>query len=228
MITLRCSLLLSVATFSLASGEERPKNATVLFDGSGFAQWQPLAGSEVKWTQTDGVVTIVPGTGSILTRARYRDFRLHVEFNVPPASAGAAHQERSNSGVYLQRRYEVQILDSFGLESGSGDCGALYRQRAPDRNACKPPGEWQTYDIVFHAARFETRDGASVKVANARISVRQNGVLIHDDVELQAKTGAGEAEGPEPGPILLQDHGAAVRFRNVWIVALDEGEGGKR
>jgi hypothetical protein len=227
MNVITTSVLACLAAIVLLGDGERPKNATVLFDGSDFSHWKPLKGDEVKWTRGEGAMTIVPGSGSILTREAYGSFQLHVEFNVPPAPAGAEHQERSNSGVYLQRRYEVQILESYGLQSGSGDCGALYRQRAPDHNACRPPGEWQTYDIVFHAARFSA-SGTSTKVKNARITVRQNGLLIHDDVELTAKTGAGEEEGPEPGPILLQDHGAAVRFRNIWIVPLNESEEGHR
>jgi len=227
-LIIKAAVWLSLATLVVAGDDERPKNATVLFDGSDFSHWKPLAGDEVKWTRGDGAMTIVPGSGSILTRDRYASFQLHIEFNVPPAPEGAEHQERSNSGVYLQRRYEVQILDSYGLKSGSGDCGALYRQRAPDHNACRPPNEWQSYDIVFHAARFASPAGTPTKVKNARITVRQNGILIHDDVELTAKTGAGEEEGADPGPILLQHHGAAVRFRNVWIVSLNDSEEGHK
>jgi hypothetical protein len=164
---------------------------------------------------------VVPGTDSIMTRENYQDFQLHVEFNVPelpPPVKGQSRGNRGNSGVYLQRRYEVQILDSFGQESENFDCGALYRFKSPDRNMCKPPGEWQTYDITFHAPRWEGEGESLKKVTNARISVLQNGVMVHNHVELPTKTGAGRKEGPEPGPILLQDHGNEVMFRNIWVV----------
>jgi hypothetical protein len=142
------------------------------------------------------------------------DFRLHLEFRLPfmPYATG---QGRGNSGVYIQRRYEVQILDSFGLEGVANECGGLYRQQPPDVNMCLPPLTWQTYDIWFTAARF---DGEGNKTANARITVLHNGVPIHNDYEVVAKTGAGRPEAPEPMPILLQDHGNPVRFQNVWIV----------
>jgi hypothetical protein len=117
--------------------------------------------------------------------------------------------------VYIQRRYEVQILDSFGLEPAFNDCGALYRQQPPDLNMSFPPLHWQTYDIWFTAARW---DEAGNKSANARITVLHNGVPIHADREIMTKTGAGMPEGPELLPILFQNHGDPVRFRNIWIV----------
>jgi hypothetical protein len=127
----------------------------------------------------------------------------------------ARGQARGNSGVYIQKRYEVQILDSFGLRGADNECGGLYKQRAPLLNMSFPPLIWQTYDIDFTAARF---DAAGKKTANARITVRQNGVVIHDNIEITAKTGGGSVEGPDPLPIKLQDHGNLVHFRNIWIV----------
>jgi hypothetical protein len=193
----------------------RPANAVTLFDGTDLAQWQRDGGGQIKWQVADGAMQVTPGSGSIVTKQPYRDFMLHVEFMTPdmPQARG---QARGNSGVYIQKRYEVQILDSYGLESRKNDCGAIYQLKAPDQNACKKPNEWQSYDILFRAARFE----GPKKVADARITVYQNGVLIHDDVAIPNKTGAGQAEGPEPGPILLQDHGNEVGFRNIWIVPL--------
>jgi hypothetical protein len=148
-----------------------------------------------------------------MTKDNYRDFKMHVEFKLPELPANVRGQARANSGVYIQRRYEVQILDSYGLESRNNDCGAIYTTKAPDTNACLKPGEWQTYDIIFRAARYE----GNTKTENARITVRQNGVLIHDDFEIPNKTGAGQPEGPEPAPILLQEHSNEIWFRNIWI-----------
>jgi len=203
--------------------------AVVLFDGSGFSDWTGENGGPVRWEMVEGAMEVVPGAGSIVTKEPYGDVQLHVEFRVPNASASGAEGSRANrgnSGVYLQRRYEVQILDSFGVAPDSFDCGALYRAKAPDVNASRPAGAWQTYDIMFRGARFADREGARVKVGNARITVIHNGVLIHDDVELADKTGAGRREGPEPGPIMLQDHGSPVQFRNIWVQPI-EGAAGK-
>jgi hypothetical protein len=200
----------------------------VLFDGSDFAHWTHADGGPVKWKLVNGAMEVVPGTGSIISKRHFQDFELHVEFKVPvlpPLIEGQDRGNRGNSGVYLQRRYEVQILDSYGVELESWDCGALYRAKVPDKNASKPAGEWQTYDIVFRAPRWEGKGDDARKTENARATVRHNGVLIHDDVELENKTGAGEPEGPQPGPILLQDHGNAVQFRNIWIVPLTNGSG---
>ncbi len=149
-----------------------------------------------------------------LTADPVGDFRLHIEFRLPykPHARG---QGRGNSGIYIQERYEVQVLDSFGLEGAFNECGALYRQRAPDVNLCLPPLAWQTYDIWFQAARF---DKEGKKIRNARITVKQNGIKVQDDVELKNKTGAGSPEGPDPRPIRLQDHGNPVVYRNIWLV----------
>ncbi|UCD74478.1 MAG: DUF1080 domain-containing protein [Phycisphaerales bacterium] len=205
-----------------SSNELSPIRGTIaLFDGTGFSHWIGADGGPVEWEIVDGAMQVAPGTGSIITTEPFRDFLLHVEFNIPQSPPDARGQGRGNSGVYIQRRYEVQILDSFGLEAGPGDCAALYRFKAPDENACRKPGEWQTYDITFRSPRWEGQGENARKIENARITVIHNGVLIHDEVELQNKTGAGRTEGPEPGPILLQDHGHKVRFRNIWIVPLD-------
>jgi len=181
-----------------------PKDAVVLFGGKTTENWvMEKSGAPCAWAVKDGVLHA--GKGSIMTRKPYGDFQLHLEFVVP--------EGEGNSGVYIQRRYEVQILNSHGKDPEPHFCGSLYRFRAPDVNAARPPGVWQTYDIAFRQPRW--KDGK--KTANARITVIHNGVLVHNNVELPRKTGAGKKEGPRPLPILLQDHGAKVRFRNVWL-----------
>jgi hypothetical protein len=157
------------------------------------------------------------GNPNLATKKLFQSFTLHVEFMIPykPVARG---QARANSGVYIQRRYEVQILDSFGTtaKTAVGDiCGEMYKQVLPKLNMCYPPLSWQTYDIDFQAAKF---DAAGKKTQNAVITVRLNGVVIHDKLEVVSKTGAGQAEGPKPGPIYLQEHGNPVLFRNMWVV----------
>jgi len=148
------------------------------------------------------------------SRAALGSGRLHLEFQTPfmPKARG---QGRGNSGVYLQQRYELQVLDSFGLAGAANECGGVYRVAAPAVNMALPPLQWQTYDVDFEAARF-AQDGR--RTAPARLSVRHNGVVIHDDLALPGPTGLGEAEGPEPGPLYLQHHRNPVFYRNVWFV----------
>lgn len=191
-----------VARGSPTEGAQPPAGALVLFDGGSTERFESakmarrllLAGAD--------------------TKQSFADMTLHLEFQTPymPRARG---QARGNSGVYIQRRYEVQILDSFGLAGQDNECGALYKARAPALNMCFPPARWQTYDISFKAARF---DAAGTKTAPARITVRHNGVLVHDDAPLASKTGGGEAESPLARPLRLQDHGNPVLFRNVWLV----------
>jgi hypothetical protein len=199
----------------------RPEKAIVLFDGKDFSQWQRDAKGEIGWKIADDAMQAVPKTGSIMTKRDFGDFMLHAEFKTPVMPANVKGQGRGNSGIYIQRRYELQILDSYGQEPKNNEGGSIYTFKAPDINASKKPGEWQTYDILFRAARWADKDGKSVKTQNARITVFQNGVLIHDNVEVPRKTGAGQPEGPKPAPILLQEHGNEVSFRNLWIVPLE-------
>ncbi|MFT5106715.1 MAG: hypothetical protein ACI8XO_002034 [Verrucomicrobiales bacterium] len=172
--------------------------------------------SGLGWIWKGGVLEIVPGTGNLRTREKFADCQIHVEFNVP-AMPSTEWKTDGNSGVYIQRRYELQILNSHGRKAGDESCGALYTEREPDVNASLPAGEWQVYDIVFRAARW---DGAE-KTENARLTVYLNGQLIHDDVPIPDKTGSGKPEADTQEPLRLQDHGAAVRFRNVWIERLN-------
>jgi hypothetical protein len=151
------------------------------------------------------------------SKEKFEDFTLHVEFLLPfrPSARG---QERGNSGVYMQDRYECQVLDSFGLKGENNECGGFYQQFAPSINMCYPPLEWQTYDIDFTAAKF---DASGQKTAKATATVRQNGVVIQDHVELAHPTPGGGLSGKDnatPGPIQLQGHGNPVFYRNIWIV----------
>ncbi len=190
-----------------------PRGATMLIDGKNLDHWETPKGKPSQWKLLDDGVEVVPGKGHLVTKEKFGDFRMHVEFMVPTSARKG--QGAGNSGVYLQWRYEVQILDSFGLDSKASDCGGLYRTQEPAVNACRKAGEWQTYDIVFRTAHF---DAAGQKTKNAEITVVHNGVLIHDHFSIPNKTGNGRKEAPGPGPIMLQDHGNPVRFRNVWIL----------
>ncbi|MBL8896947.1 MAG: DUF1080 domain-containing protein [Planctomycetes bacterium] len=197
----------------------KPADAVVLVGPAGHVLIPENPDVESKWVFDEGVLTASPGWDSVITKEPYRDFRLHLEFNVN-VSTSANPKARGNSGVYLQQRYELQILDSHGVPPESydaNDCGSIYQWKKPDRLANKPAGEWQSFDIAFRAARY----AGEKKIEPARITAYQNGQLIHDDVEIPRKTGAGEAEGPEARPVKLQGHHNQVRFRNVWIQKLD-------
>jgi hypothetical protein len=197
-----------------------PSGAKVLFDGKSLDGWVKLDGkSAPSWQLLDGGVIQVKG-GNIRTKDTFGGhFKLHVEFRVPylPDQKG---QARGNSGVYLQGRYEVQVLDSYGLESKKDDCGAIYGVSAPSVNACKAPTVWQSYDIDFIAPKCEN----GKKVEPARMTVYQNGVKIQDDVKIPVdNTTAGMGGDPcTPGPIMLQDHGNPVQYRNIWLQVIEE------
>ncbi len=195
-------------------GARPPEGAIVLLDGKSLDAWQSRGGEPAAWTLEDGYMIVKPGSGNIVTRDSFPgDFQLHVEFAVPymPEAKG---QARGNSGIYLQGRYELQVLDSYGLDSLDNDCGGIYKQHKPLVNACKPPLQWQTYDIDFQAPVLE--DGKVVK--KARATIKQNGVVIHDDVEIEPTPGGIAGDTASAGPILLQDHGNLVQFRNMWIL----------
>lgn len=188
-------------------GARPPDGALVLFDGTGVDQWK---GGKI----VEGDLLAQGAT----TKKKFRDFTLHVEFRLPfkPLARG---QERGNSGVYLQRRYEIQVLDSFGLAGDKSQCGAVYEQTPPTVNMCFPPLSWQTYDIDFRAARY---DANGKKTHNAVVTVVQNGVKVQDKQAIRTKTGYGDKEADSPGPINLQNHGNPVYYRNVWVVAPKE------
>jgi len=196
------SSLRKIERQSATLGARPPSDARVLFDGSSLSEF-----NKAKLTD-DGLLMV--GTETALD---YGDFTMHLEFRTP-YSPKARGQGRGNSGIYIQGRYELQILDSFGLEGLPNECGGLYKTRAPDVNMCLPPLAWQTYDITFQSARF----CGTQKVCPARISAWHNGVTVHQQVEIPGPTGAGQPETPDPKPIKLQDHGNPIHFRNVWIV----------
>lgn len=202
-----------------------PKGAVVLFDGKSLDNWVKRDGKgAAAWKILDGGIMQVAG-GDIITKEKFDGkFKLHVEFRVPymPKASG---QGRGNSGVYVQGRYEVQVLDSYGLKSKDNDCGGIYSVAAPLANACKAPTVWQTYDIEFQSHKC---DDGKISVPGV-ITVRHNGVVIHEKQRLVRKKGdkeefvtnttAGMGGDPcSPGPILLQDHGNPVQYRNIWLV----------
>ena len=196
---------------SATLGAVAPAGAVVLFDGTAESlkdHWKPNA----KITE-DGL--LMQGCTSLDT---FSDYSMHLEFRLPymPKARG---QGRGNSGLYHQGRYETQILDSFGLEGKNNEAGGIYSIRAPDLNMCFPPLAWQTYDVDFTAARY---DDQGKKLQNAKLTVRLNGVLVHREVDLpKTTTAAPVKDGPEKGPIYLQDHGNPVRFRNIWVLPRD-------
>lgn len=187
-----------------------PHTAVRLFDGVSLRGWRAREGGPPRWRVFEGTLEVVPGAGDLLTEVRFTDFQLHLEFWLPhlPWATG---QQRANSGVYLQGRYELQLLDSWGVAvPKEDDCGALYRQAAPLQNASLPPEHWQSLDVVFRAPRDE---------APGCLSVLQNGIAIHAHVPLIEPTPGGLSHSAgEPGPLLLQDHGDPVRFRNLWVI----------
>lgn len=197
-----------------------PKGAIVLFDGTDLSKWtNRKGGGPAGWTLGRGYLEVKPGNGDILTRDRFQDYHLHVEFWLP-LMASASGQARSNSGVYNQGRIEVQVLDSYGRPPRDNEAGGIYKVAVPLRNASKKPQKWQSYDIYYRAPRIGP-DGKQTE--KGRITVRHNGFLIHDNVEFDAQTTTSglppeNNDYSQPGPILLQDHGNLVRYRNIWIV----------
>ncbi len=194
-----------------------PADAIVLFDGTDLSKWANDKGGEAKWTVKHGVAT-VNGTGYIHTKQEFGDCQLHLEWATPSKIKGDG-QGRGNSGVFMQNLYEIQVLDSYNNKTYfDGQAGSVYKQYPPLVNVCRKPGEWQTYDIIYHAPRFAA-DGKLTKPAT--VTVLQNGILVQDHVELKGNTkNAGKAEytaHPLKQPLALQDHGNPVRYRNIWI-----------
>lgn len=202
-----------------------PSDAVVLFDGTGLGAWRNRKGEPAGWVIRNGAMEAVPGAGYVYTRREFGDVQLHVEWAAPtpPKDTG---QGRGNSGVFLMGGFELQVLDSYHNDTyPDGQAGAAYGQYPPLVNASLPPGAWQSYDIVFRRARF---DSAGVLVTPARMTAFQNGVLIQDNVAFWGPTDWLQADRYDPertrGPIGLQDHGNPVRYRNIWVRELPEGQ----
>ena len=192
-----------------------PENAVILFDGKDLNNWTKMNSEPAGWQVEDGVMQVIPRTGDIMTKEQFTDFFLHIEFRCPdmPEATG---QAKGNSGVFLQGRYEIQVLDSYGIDiPGKGDCGAIYNEHAPLVNACNHAMEWQTYDVIFRAPRI-TDDGEVAELA--RVTVLQNGMVIQNNAELQLRSEI--AEAGTPGTLRLQDHGNLVAYRNIWAIHL--------
>lgn len=206
----------SVQRLSPTLGKKAPANAVVLLgeETKALDSWHKKDKNEYKpaeWKLENGVMEV--RGSSIMTKQEFGDFKLHLEFRTPfmPDARG---QGRGNSGVYMLGRYELQVLDSYGLDGYDNECGGIYQCGRPDINMCAPPMQWQTYDIDFTTAKFE--NGSKVK--NARVTILHNGVVIHNDRELPKPTPGGVSnEDAEKGPLYLQDHSNPVQYRNIWI-----------
>jgi len=194
-----------------------PSDAVVLFDGSTGKHWHHEDGTELQWTIANDILTVKPGTGNIKTKETFGDCQLHIEWSSPyePDRKG---QDKGNSGIFFQERYEIQVLNSYENRTYSnGQAGAIYKQTAPLVNAMRSPMDWNTYDIIFHAPKF---DEEGKKIKSATITAFHNGVLVQDNFEIQGTT---EYIGPPKnlahgdGSIMLQDHSNQVRYRNIWL-----------
>lgn len=219
-MTLLCAIV--VAQDAAAADQTR----IVLFDGTSTDQWQAKdGGGPCPWTIDDDGALVVT-KGNIVSKEKFRDCRLHLEFWLPQTPDIDAEQAKANSGVFLQDLFEIQILDSYQRPITKGSCGAIYQQKGADKNVSTKPGTWQTYDITYRAPRFDESGKITEKPG---ITVLHNGTLIHDDVEILRPT-SGKGDAPvldEPGPIRLQDHKHPVRFRNIWIEPLSAADDAK-
>jgi len=195
-----------------------PSDAVVLFDGRDLSHWRSADGSPAKWNVRGGYVEVAAGTGAISTKEQFGDAQLHIEWATPALVKGEG-QERGNSGVFLMDHYEIQVLDSYDNKTYyHGQAGSVYKQYAPLVNASRKPGEWQTYDIIFHAPKFDEQGKV---VDRARVTVLHNGVLIQNNVEIYGNTYNDRPALYTPHaselPLTLQDHGNPIRYRNIWI-----------
>jgi len=195
-----------------------PSDAVVLFDGTDLSAWESEAGGAAPWRVADGAMTVVPRSGGVRTKQSFCDVQLHIEWRTPADTRGASGQASGNSGVFLQGRYEVQILDSYeNVTYSNGQAASIYKQAIPLVNASRAPGQWQSYDIIWKAPRFSQGLGL---IAPARITVLHNGVLVQNDVVLAGTTVYRGAPSYSPhgcAPLSLQDHDSEISFRNIWV-----------
>lgn len=199
-----------------------PSDAIVLFDGTSeslLQNWTGGKGEAPGWNVTDNCVTVVKGAGTIKTKMDFEDYQLHIEWRTPAeVDPEKKSQSRGNSGIYMQERYELQVLDNYNNRTyRNGQAGSFYKQYAPLVNVCKKPGEWQTYDVIYTAPRFKAD---STLFSPARVTVLQNGVLVQNNIQLLGSTeyiGIPKYKFHGPGAIVLQDHGNPVSYRNIWI-----------
>lgn len=200
-----------------------PADAVILFDGSGLDAWQSKeGGADAAWTVSNGVLTVTPGAGDIKTDKGFGDVQLHLEWKSPEVVKGEG-QGRGNSGVFLMEKYEVQILDSYQNNTyTNGQAASIYKQSPPLVNATNPPGEWNTYDILFKRPRF---NGDGMLISPATITVLHNGVVVQNNYQLRGPTEyigiPNYVAHPERLSIVLQDHGDLVSFRNIWVRDLE-------
>jgi hypothetical protein len=197
---------------------DAPSDAIILFNGKDLSQWQSSNGGDAKWKLKDGYMVVTGGAGNIQTKKGFGDCQLHIEWKTPDTVKGES-QGRGNSGIFFMSKYELQVLDNYKNRTYSnGQAGSIYKQFMPLVNVCRGPGEWQTYDVIFTAPRFNS--DSSVK-SPARITVLQNGVLVQNNISLWGGT---EYIGipvykmhGDKEPLVLQDHGNPVCYRNIWI-----------
>lgn len=194
-----------------------PSDAIILFDGGNADAWKHDDGSPVKWEIQDDVLTVTPGTGQIVTKSEFGDCQLHLEWR-SPIEKDRVGQDKGNSGVFFQGKYEVQVLNSFKNRTYSnGQAASVYKQYPPLVNAMRPPGEWNVYDIIFHAPKF---DKTGKKIKSGTLTVIHNGVLVQDHVEILGTTeyiGKPKNIPHGDGPLFLQDHSNKVSYRNIWL-----------
>lgn len=200
-----------------------PGDAIVLFDGRALDEWTSRDGSPARWVVRDGYMQTVPGAGAVVSKRTFGDVQLHVEWSTPSPAIGEG-QDRGNSGIYFMDNYEVQVLDSYQNETyADGQAASLYGQHPPLVNASRPPGEWQSYDIVFRRPRFNARGAL---VSPARMTVFHNGVLVQDNAELWGRTNwlvtDPYVKHADALPFVLQDHDHPVRYRNFWVRPLPD------
>ena len=194
-----------------------PSDAIVLFDGKNLSEWQALKGGDAQWTVKNGTLTVKPGSGDIVTKREFCDIQLHFEWQTPKPAADMQGQQRNNSGIFLQQRYEIQVLDSYNNPTyPNGQAGSVYKQTVPLVNATRAPGEWQTYDIIYQAPRFK----GEMRSSAGHVTVLHNGVVVQNHTQIQGSTewiGAPQNVAHGCAPLQLQDHGNLVSFRNIWV-----------